>query len=203
MDTVLGVATSPMTVRMVLVEGENADGVTVNQDNFDLTTNGGAPTITAPDQVISAILGTRENAADGGYQLKSTGVTWADPAEAAVLREGLAARKIENVMLVSAFLAAAALAQAVGKATNYARTALLFVEPDSATLAVVNAADGSVADVRRRSRPEDDDEAVAELVEMVTGVAEMEAHPAGVFVVGSGVDIAPIKPALEAGRRFR
>ncbi|HEY2502025.1 MAG TPA: ABC transporter ATP-binding protein [Mycobacterium sp.] len=184
---------------MVLVEGENADGVTVNQDNFDLTTNGDAPTITAPDQVISAILGTRENAADGGYQLKSTGVTWADPAEAAALRKGLAARKIENVVLVSAFLAAAALAQAVGNATNYARTALLFVESDSATLAVVNTADGSVADVRRRFLPEDDDEAVAELVEMVTGVAEMEAHPEGVFVVGSGLDIAPIKPALEAG----
>jgi ABC-type lipoprotein export system ATPase subunit len=199
LDTVLGVAMSPTTVRMVLVEGENADGVTVNQDNFDLTTNGDAPTMTAPDQVISAILGTRENAADGGYQLKSTGVTWADPAEAAALREGLAVRKIENVMLVSAFLAAAALAQAVGNATNYARTALLFVEPDSATLAVVNTADGSVADVRRRSRPEDDDEAVAELVEMVKGAAEMEAHPEGIFVVGSGVDIAPIKPALEAG----
>jgi putative ABC transport system ATP-binding protein len=198
-DTVLGVAMAPTTVRMVLVEGENADGVTVNQDNFDLTTDGDAPTITAPDQVISAILGTRENAADGGYQLKSTGVTWADPAEAAALREGLAARKIDNVMLVSAFLAAAALAQAVGNATNYARTALLFVEPDAATLAVVNTADGSVADVRRRPRPEDDDEAVAELVEMVKGAAEMEAHPEGVFVVGSGVDIAPIKPALEAG----
>jgi putative ABC transport system ATP-binding protein len=190
---------APTTVRMVLVEGENADGVTVNQDNFDLTTNGDAPTITAPGQVISAILGTRENAADGGYQLKSTGVTWADPAEAAALREGLAARKIDNVMLVSAFLAAAALAQAVGKATNYARTAMLFVEPDSATLAVINTADGSVADVRRRPRPEDDDEAVAELVEMVKGAAEMEAHPEGVFVVGSGVDIALIKPALEAG----
>jgi len=197
-DTVLGVATSPMTVRMVLVEGENADGVTVNQDNFDLTTNGGAPTITAPDQVISAILGTRENAADGGYQLKSTGVTWADPAEAAALREGLAVRKIENVMLVSAFLAAAALAQAVGKATNYAHTALLYVEPHTATLAVVNTADGSVADVRRRFLPEDDDEAVAELVEMVTGVADMEAHPEGVVVVGSGIDIPLIKPALEA-----
>jgi putative ABC transport system ATP-binding protein len=189
---------APTTVRMVLVEGENADGVTVNQDNFDLTTNGDAPTITAPDQVISAILGTRENAADGGYQLKSTGVTWADPAEAAALRKGLAARKIENVVLVSAFLAAAALAQAVGNATNYARTALLFVESDSATLAVVNTADGSVADVRRRFLPEDDDEAVAELVEMVTGVADMEAHPEGVVVVGSGVDIPLIKPALEA-----
>jgi putative ABC transport system ATP-binding protein len=92
----------------------------------------------------------------------------------------------------------AALAQAVGKATNYAHTALLYVEPHTATLAVVNTADGLVADVRRRFLPEDDDEAVAELVEMVTGVADMEAHPEGVFVVGSGVDIPLIKPALEA-----
>jgi ABC-type lipoprotein export system ATPase subunit len=182
---------------MVLVEGENADGITVNQDNFDLTTYGDAPTITAPDRVISAILGTRDDAAEGGYQVRSTGVTWADPAQAATLRAGLAARKIENVMLVPAFLAAAALAQAAGNATNYPRTALLFVEPDTATLAVVNTADGSVADVRRRPLPEDD-ESVAELVKMVKGAEEMEAHPDGVFVVGSGVDIALIKPALEA-----
>jgi putative ABC transport system ATP-binding protein len=195
--TVLGVAMAPTTVRMVLVEGENADGVTVNQDNFDLTTDGDAPTITAPDQVISAILGIREDAAEGGYQVTSTGVTWADPAEAAALREGLAARKIENVMLVPAFLAAAALAQAVGKATNYARTALLFVEPGTATLAVVNTADGSVADVRRRPLPQDD-ESVAELVDTVKGAEEMEAHPEGVFVVGSGVDVQLIKPALQA-----
>jgi len=40
--------------------------------------------------------------------------------------------------LVSAFMAAAALAQAVGDATNYASTALLFVEPYAATLAVVS-----------------------------------------------------------------
>jgi ABC-type lipoprotein export system ATPase subunit len=196
--TVLGVAMTPTTVRMVLVEGENADGVTVGQDNFDLTTNGDAPTITAPDQVISAILGAREDAAEGGYQLRSTGVTWADPAEAAALREGLAARKIENVTLVPAFSAAAALAQAVGNATNYAHTALLFVEPHTATLAVVNTADGSVVDVRRRFLPEGDDEAVVELVEMVKGADEMEACPEGVFVVGSGVDIPLIKPTLEA-----
>jgi ABC-type lipoprotein export system ATPase subunit len=197
-DTVLGVSMAPTTVRMVLVEGKYADGATVEQDNFDITTDGDAPTITAPDQVISAILGSREHAAEGGYQVTSTGVTWADPAEAAALRDGLAARKIENVMLVSAFLAAAALAQAVGNATNYAHTALLLVEPDTATLAVVSTADGSVTDVRRRPLPHDDDEAVAELVEMVKGADEMEAHPEGVFVVGSGVDIPLIKPALEA-----
>jgi putative ABC transport system ATP-binding protein len=197
-DTVLGVAMAPTTVRLVLLEGENADGVTVNQDNFDLTTNGDAPTITAPDQVISAILGTREDAAQGGYQVTSTGVTWADPAEAAALRVGLAARKIENVMLVSAFSAAAALAQKVGNATNYASTALLFVEPDAATLAVVKTADGSVTGVNRHSLSEGDDESVAELVEMVKGAEEMEARPEGVFVVGSGVDIALIKVALAA-----
>jgi hypothetical protein len=196
-DTVLGVSMAPTTVRMVLVEGENADGVTVDQDKFDLTTNGDAPTITAPDRVISAILGTREGAVEGGYQVTSTGVTWTDPAQAAALREGLAARKIENVMLVSAFLAAAALAQAVGSVTNYAHTALLYIEPDTATLAVVNTADGSVADVRRRSLPEDDDEAVAELVDMVKGADELDAHPEGVFIVGSGVDVPMIKPALD------
>jgi uncharacterized membrane protein YgcG len=183
---------------MVLVEGENADGVTIDQDYFDLTTNGDAATLSGPQRVISAILGTWEGAAEGGYQLLSTGVSWSDPADAAALRNALAARKIENVMLVSAFLAAAALAQTVGNATNYAHTALLVVEPDTATLAVVHTADGSIADVHRQRLPDDDDEAVAQLAEMVSGVEAMEGCPQGVFVVGSGVDIPLIKPALEA-----
>ncbi len=34
MDTVLGVSMAPTTVRMVLVEGENADGATVDEENF-------------------------------------------------------------------------------------------------------------------------------------------------------------------------
>ena len=79
--------------------------------------------------MISAILGAREGAAEAGYQLLSTGVTWTDHVEAAMLRDALIAHKIENVMLVSAFMAAAALTQAVGDATDYAHTALLFVEP--------------------------------------------------------------------------
>ncbi|GLV11589.1 hypothetical protein MyChFU_49090 [Mycobacterium intracellulare subsp. chimaera] len=197
-DTVLGVSMAPTTVCMVLVEGEDADGVTVDQESFDLTADSGLASVTAPDQVISAILGTREGAAESGYRLTSTGVTWTDPGQAAALRDALAAYKAENVMLVSAFLAAAALAQAVGNATDYAHTALLFVEPDTATLAVVDTADGSVADVHRRALAEGDDEAVAQLAEMVSGVEALEERPDGVFVVGSGVDIPLIKPALEA-----
>jgi hypothetical protein len=196
LDIVLGVSMAPETVRMVLVEGEGAGGVTVDQADFDVPRDAAAAA--AADQVIEAILGIRESAAEGGYRLRSSGVTWTDQTEAAALRNALAAGKIENVMLVSAFVAAAALAQAVGSATNCARTALLFVEPTTATLAVVDTADGSIADVRRKPLPKRDDAALAELSAMVASATSMRARPDGVFLVGSGVDIPLLKPALEA-----
>jgi hypothetical protein len=143
---------APDTVGMVLLEGEGAGGVTVDQDNFDV--GPGLAGAAAADQVIAAILGTRESAAEGGYELQSSGVTWTDPVEADALRDALTAHKVENVMLVSAFAAAAALAQAGGSATSCARTALLFVEPSTATLAVVNTTDGSIADVQRQPGPQ-------------------------------------------------
>lgn len=198
MDTVLGVSMAPTTVRMVLVEGENADGATVDEENFAINDSNDSATLSAPDQVVAAILGTREGASEAGYQLLSTGVTWSDQHEAAKLRDALAARKVENVMLVSAFLAAAALAQSMGTATGYARTALLYIEPDSATLAVVDTSDGSIADVHRESLPDDDDQAVASLVGLVSAAEELGDQPDGLLVVGSGVDIPLIKPALEA-----
>jgi len=187
---------TPTKVRLVLVEGESADGVTVDQDDFDVS--GDASPATAPNQVVSAILGTRERADEGGYQLLSTGVTWTDHVEAALLRDALIAHKIENVMLVSAFMAAAALTQAIGHATNYAHTALLFIEPYAATLAVVDTTDGSISEVRRRVLADDEDHAVADLASIVSGAEALETRPQGVVVVGSGVDIPLIKPALEA-----
>lgn len=198
MDTVLGVSMAPTAVRMVLVEGQNGDGATVDEDNFDVPPEQDAATLSAANQVVSAILGTRQGAAEGGYELASTGVTFTDPIEAAALRDALAAHKVENVMLVSAFLAAAALAQAVGNQTNYSQTALLYIEPDTATLAVVNSADGSIAEVRRQPLPADDEAAVAQLATMVSDAENLETRPDGVFVVGSGIDLPLIKPALEA-----
>ncbi|WP_024443369.1 hypothetical protein [Mycobacterium sp. UM_WGJ] len=193
MEIVLGVSVAPSAVRMVLVEGEHADGVTVEHDDFDVVD--GAQT--APERVVSAILGTREGAREGGYELSSTGVTWSNPAEANALREALAGRKVENVMLVSAFLAAAALAQSVGSATRYARTALLFVEPEAATLAVVNSDDGSITEIHRQPLSNDDESAVGEITELAAGAQRLESNPDGLFVVGSGVNVAMIKPELD------
>jgi hypothetical protein len=196
LDIVLGVSMAPATIRMVLVEGENADGVTVDEDYFDVGDANDPTTLSAPDQVIAAIFGTREGASQGGHQLTSTGVTWTDPRDAAALATALAARKIENVMLVSAFLAAAALAQTVGHAIGYEYTAMLFVEPDTATLAVVDSSDGSITDVHRR--PLRGANPVPELAAMIAGLDAPETYAEGLFIVGCDVDIAPIKPALEA-----
>ncbi|OBI48644.1 hypothetical protein A5707_17660 [Mycobacterium kyorinense] len=186
---------APETVRMVLVEGENADGTTVDKDDFEVAAGDDSANAGAADQVIAAILGTRESAAEGDHHLASTGVTWTDPVEAAALRDALAAHKVENVMLVSAFLAAAALAQSAGSAVGYAHTGLLFLEPDTATLAIVDTADGSIVDVRRQ--PMRSADAPAALTEMMDGLDTLNGRPDGVFVVGCGVDVAAIKPQLE------
>ncbi len=195
MDIVLGVSMTPTTVRMVLVEGEKADGVTVDHDVFDIKPADGSATSSAAEQVLAAIVGTQESAAASGHHLKSIGVTWTHHSDAAALRDTLAARGIEDVMLVSATHAAAALAQAVGRAIGYDTTALLFIEKDTATLSVVQTEDGSV--VKVLSRDLHDSDAMAVLTEMATAVESAESPPQGLFVVGSGVDAGAVKAHLE------
>ncbi len=200
MDIVLGVSMAPATIRMVLIEGENADGVTVDEDNFGVDPGNHQSTLRGPDQLIGAILGTRQGAIEAGYELTSIGVTWTDHRDAAALATALAAGKIDNVMLVSAFLAAAALAQTVGNAMDYEYIAMLFVEPSTATLALIDSADGSVTDVQRL--PLRSTDRIAELASMIAGLDAPETDLEGLFVVGCGVDIVPIKPALEAVSRL-
>src|SRR6516164_3553916 len=182
MDIVLGMSLAPASIQMVVLEGENADGATVEEHEFDVTAAADSAITSASDRVLAAILGTREGAADAGLELSSIGVTWTDQLEAAALRDALAAYKLENVMLVSAFLAATALGQSVGGAMGYDRTAVLFVQPGSATLAVVESSDGSVADFyKERIDDASSDEATAQLTGMLAGLEETELAPGGVF----------------------
>uniref|UniRef100_UPI000DABD766 DUF7159 family protein n=1 Tax=Mycobacterium kyogaense TaxID=2212479 RepID=UPI000DABD766 len=193
MDIVLGVSMTPTTVRMVLVEGEKADGVTVDHDVFDVTSADASANVA--EQVVAAIQGTKESAESGGHHLKSIGVTWSDHTEASALRDTLAAHGIDDVMLIAESHAAASLAQAVGRAVGYDTTALLFVDRDTATLSVVRTDDGSVVKVLSRSLHSAD--AMAVLTEMANAVAAQDAPPQGMFVVGSGVDVSSVKSHLE------
>ncbi len=199
MDIVLGVSMAPASIQMVVVEGENADGATVEEEDFDVTAADDSAIASASDQVIAAILGTREGAVDAGLELSSIGVTWTDQLEATALRDALTAHKIENVMLVSAFLAATALTQSVGGAMGYESTAVLFVDPETATLAIVETGDGSIAGVRKQTLNDSDEAATAEIINMVVGLEALGSPPGGVFVVGSdGVDVGVLKSHLEA-----
>ncbi|MEK0558164.1 hypothetical protein OSH57_22510, partial [Mycobacterium ulcerans] len=86
----------------------------------------------------------------------------------------------------------------MGSETNYAQTALLFIEPEAATLAVVDSADGSVTDIHRLSLSDDDDTAVGQLTELISQAESLPTRPDTVFLVGSGIDLPLIKPTLEA-----
>jgi hypothetical protein len=193
-ELVLGVTMTPTAVRLALVEGEKADGVVVDHDVFDIKAVDGSATSGASDEVVAAILGTQEGAIAAGHHLVSTGVTWTDRGEAAVLREALVARGVEGVLLVSELHAAAALAQAVGRSVGYDKTGLMFVERETATLAVVETADGSVVKVLSESFYGGD--ALAVVAEMVTDLDVQKSVAGVLFVVGSGVDITAVKAHL-------
>ncbi|MBV9513060.1 MAG: hypothetical protein JO280_03305 [Mycobacteriaceae bacterium] len=196
MEIVLGVSTTPTTVRMVLVEGEMADGVIVDHDVFDITSTDGAPTSSAPKQVINAVLGTQEAAIAGGHHLVATGVTSCDQAEASALREALSVSGIDDVMLFPELHAAGALAQTIGRAVEYDATALMFIQRETATLSVVRTIDGATTFAVTRGLKGAD--AMAVLTEMVTGLKTHEPRPDGMFVVGSGgVDATAVKSNLE------
>ena len=195
MEIVLGVSMTPTTVSIALVEGEKADGVIIDHDVFEITAVDGSATSSPPEHVIAAILGTQEGAFAAGHHLVSTGVTWTDHDEAAALREALVDRDIEGVLLVSELHAAAALAQTVGRAVGYDKTALMFVEREKATLAVVETVDGSVVKVLSQSLHGGD--AIAVAAEMVTSLQAEESLPQGLFVVGSGVDVTAVKAHLQ------
>lgn len=198
MDIVLGVSMAPRTVRLVAIEGQNADGVTVEQEEFAVgaVDNSAAGAV---DQVIDAIIGTREGVLEGGHRLTSTGVTWSDPAGVDALQDALAAHDLDGVMLVAPLLAAAALVQTVGYALGYEYLAMLFVEPVSATLAVVDVADGSIVDLHRRQINGARNGSLAdELAKMVAGLDAGGSRADGVFLIGCGTDIVALKSMLEA-----
>ncbi|MDM4143286.1 hypothetical protein, partial [Mycobacterium sp. FLAC0960] len=198
MDIVLGVSMAPRTVRLVAIEGQNADGVTVEQEEFAVGSvdNSAAGAV---GQVIDAIIGTREGVLEGGHRLTSTGVTWSDPAGVGALRDAIATHELDGVMLVAPLLAAAALAQTVGYALGYERLAMLFVEPANATLAVVDVADGSIVDLHRRQIGDGSADGLAvELASMVSGLDARGSRANGVFLIGCGTDIVALKPTLEA-----
>ena len=110
METVLGLSVTATNVQTVLVEGRDADGATLEHDEFAVFSGGASPT-RASEQVAEAVLSIAEAE---GHQLHAIGVTWSQGAdlEAALVIDSLADMGFDNVVAVQLPQAAEALARA-------------------------------------------------------------------------------------------
>ena len=193
MEIALGVSMTSTTVRMVLVEGDKADGLIMECDRFSTIAGSGTLAASAPEQVSTAIRATQQSASRQGHNLSTCGIAVSDTCDVAGLRQSLAARGLGDVVLVSESQAVAALAHAVARAIGYTKTALLFVAERRATLSLVDSADRSVVEVANRNLQNADISYV--LAEMLTSFSV--EGPQGLFVVDSTGRIAAIKSCIE------
>ena len=198
MEIALGISMTTTTVRMVLVEGDKADGLTVECDQFPLRAEAEAFAASASEQAGAAILATQQSASRQGHNLSMCGIALSEECDAEDLRESLAARGLGDAVVVSEPQAAVALGHTVARAVGYTKTALLFVQDRAATLSVVNHADRSVVEETTRSLQSADVPYV--LKEMFAGFTA--DGPQGLFVVDSSGRLPDIKPCLEAATRL-
>src|SRR3954466_1597956 len=77
-DAVLGLSMTPTSVGLVLVEGQDADGATMDREAFDVYEG----SIQTSEQATAAVLRTEAHAANRGLRLNSIGVTWSEDADA-------------------------------------------------------------------------------------------------------------------------
>jgi hypothetical protein len=97
MEIVLGLSITGTTARLVLVEGQRADGVTIESEVFDTAAPESSPKPSPTEQVSNAILATEQNALANGHHLVVSGVTWDGPTQQAELRESMIARGLGRV----------------------------------------------------------------------------------------------------------
>ena len=194
MDVVLGVSVTATTVRMVLIEGEKADGVIIECATFD--TANGVVKASPSEQISAAILATQRNAVSKGHHLVVSGVAWDADREPGTLSDGIAARDLQNVVLVAEQHAAGALAQNVGRALGFDTTAVMVMAPETATLSVVDSDDGSIVEARMCTL--DGEDATDILPAMAASLETTNPKPGSVFVVGSRSAVCSVKSRLES-----
>src|ERR1700741_2791072 len=119
MEIALGISMTPTTVHMVLVEGDKADGLIMECDQFSTIAGSGTLAASAPEQVSTAILATQRSASRQGHNLNMCGIAVSDECDVDDLRESLASRGLGDVVTVKDEQAVAALAHTVARAVGY------------------------------------------------------------------------------------
>jgi hypothetical protein len=195
MDAVLGLSMTPTTVGLVLVEGQEADGATMDKDEFEVHDRGLASAVNTSEKAAAAVMRTEAIAAARGHRLHSIGVTWSEDAdtEASLLLESLSESGFENVVAVRLPEATEALARGIADVIGYQITAVCVIEPDAVVVLVVDTTDGAVQTAVNHAVTTDED-----LARWLSSIfAQADWRPEALVLVGSGSDLDAITPHLE------
>ena len=194
MDAVLGLSVTPSAVGLVLVEGQDADGATMDRDAFEVRCRGRATALQTSEQAAAAVLRSEAIAATHGHRLHSIGVTWSDDAnaEASLLLKSLSDSGFDNVVPVRLPEATEALARGIAEVIGYGTTAVCVLEPETVIALIVHVRDGAVqTSVNHRIVTEE------HLVRWLSTVfTRADWQPEALVMVGSGGD-DDLMPILE------
>ena len=195
-DAVLGLSVTPSAVGLVLVEGQDADGATVDGGAFEIRPGRRSTPMQTCEQAAAAVRRTEAIAANRGHRLHSIGVTWSDDAdiEASLLLKSLTDCGFDNVVPVRLPEATEALAWGVAEVIGEDITAVCLIEPESVIALIVHTREGAVQTAVNRSI--DSEEALVRWLSTVFTRADW--RPQALVVVGSGGDVDALMPRLEA-----
>ncbi|WP_243858628.1 hypothetical protein [Mycobacterium sp. DL440] len=193
-DAVLGVSLTPSTVGLVLVEGSEADGATVDHESFDIRGLAPARTDDICADVVKAARRAERVAAERDLRLAAIGVTWSSgaAAEGAVLLKKLADAGFADVVPVRLPQATDALARRVAGIVGFDTTGVCVLEPDVVQAMTVGG-DNPVQTAVSRGI-----ETVAGLSTWLSDIlGAADPRPDALVVVGSAVDLDSVLPKLE------
>ncbi|OBB29221.1 hypothetical protein A5792_20735 [Mycolicibacterium peregrinum] len=194
MDAVLGVSLTPSTVGLVLVEGCEADGATVDHEALDIRGLAPARTDDICADVVKAVRRAERVAAERGLRLTAIGVTWSSgaAAEAAVLLKKFADAGFADVVPVRLPHATDALARRVAGIVGFGTTGVCVLEPDVVQAMTVSGDNPVQTTVSRGI------ETVAGLTNWLSDMFDAaDPRPDALVVVGSAVDLDSVLPKLE------
>ncbi|MET0473874.1 MAG: hypothetical protein ABW001_04465 [Mycobacterium sp.] len=182
---------TPTSVGLVLVEGQDADGATMDRNTFAVADG----PIQSSEQATAAVLRTEAMAATRGLRLHSIGVTWSEDADmqASLLMKSLTDSGFDNVVAIRMPEATEALARGIAEVLGYATTAVCVIEPDSVITLVVNTSDGAVQTAFNHSI--DSDQALISWLSTVFTRADWA--PEALVIVGSADGCGSIPNGLE------
>jgi hypothetical protein len=193
-DAVLGLSVTPSAVGLVLVEGQDADGATMDRDAFEIRHRRSSALQTS-EQAAAAVLRTEAMAVARGHRLHSIGVTWSDDAdaEASLLLKSLTDSGFDNVVPVRLPEATEALAWGIAEVIGHETTAVCVIEPETVITLIVHARDGAVQTAVNQTINSEE-----RLIRWLSAVfTRADWQPEALVVVGSGGDLEALMPRLE------